>query len=582
MFRSKLRQTLLANAPLIIHHSVARSCLLGMATSLLITLPTAAAEKIYVAYSVLERSISVAALEAYARYGTIEDEDLKAYARHANPQLLEQLRAALLSKADLSPVAVSQFLYSPQGEVLLKRLGQVIQSESRVPGFKGLRAALILASADPEGLTLLNVLRYFPTRGLRIDIDRALDIAEELQRLVAQTNQMTAIVQERAIAESAADTDPFRFFDGINPRARGPYTWEKQTLSLVDLSRQPIAPPAGSPPLPEDIAAVARQGRFFQVDLYLPDDLRSVTQAPIVIISHGLGSDRSTFVYLAHHLVSHGFAVLVPEHPGSNAKQMEALIRGSAQEVAEPSEFRDRPLDITYLLDQLERQAAANPALAGRINLQQVGVIGQSFGGYTALALAGAPINPTALSQNCTNLEDTFNISLLLQCRATELGQNGQSLRDPRVKAVVALNPIVSGVFGRESLSQIETPTLILAGNADTIAPALVEQVEPFTWLPDRSKYLALIDQGTHFSVLNNVEQGGGALAIPAEVIGPDPATARRYVNALALVFFKTYVAEDKSYQPFLSASYARLISENPLRLSLIQQLSSEQLKAGQ
>jgi len=555
------------------------SSVIGCFASLAIAAPGQAAEKIYVTYNLLERSISVASLEAYARNGAI-DEDLKAYARFASPDVLEQLREVLLTKVELSPVAISQFLYSPQGEVLLRRLGQVIQSESRVAGFSGLRAALILASADPEGLTLLNVLRYFPTRGLRINIDRALDIAGDLQQLVDRTNRMTAVVSQQAIAEAATETPDLVNFSGANPRFRGPYTWQKQTLSVVDLSRRAVT--SGNTSVPAELAAAAGEGRFFQADLYLPNDPSITRPIPMVVISHGLGSDRATFTYLAHHLVSHGFAVLVPEHPGSNAKQLEALVNGTAEEVAEPSEFRDRPLDVTYLLDYLEQQSKTNPQLTGRIDLQQVGVIGQSFGGYTALALAGAPINPESLSKDCTDLDNTLNLSLLLQCRASELGADLPNLRDPRVKAVIALNPIVSGVLGQASVSQITTPTMILTGNADTIAPAIAEQVQPFLWLSTPNKYLALLDQGTHFSVLDNVEQGGGALSLPSEVIGPDPATARRYVNALALAFFKTYVADDQSYRRFLTSSYAQVLSESPLRLSLVRQLSAEQLQAQQ
>jgi len=561
--------------------SLLLSSVIGCFVSLAVAAPGQAAEKIYVTYNLLERSISVASLEAYARNGTI-DEDLKAYARFASPDVLEQLREVLLTRAELSPVAISQFLYSPQGEVLLRRLGQVIQSESRVAGFSGLRAALILASADPEGLTLLNVLRYFPTRGLRINIDRALDIAGELQQLVDRTNRMTAVVSQQAIAEAATETPNLAGFSGANPRFRGPYTWQKQTLSVVDLSRQTVTASAGSSLVPAELAVSAGEGRFFQADLYLPNDPSITRPVPIIVVSHGLGSDRTTFTYLAHHLVSHGFAVLVPEHPGSNAKQLEALVNGTAEEVAEPSEFRDRPLDVSYLLNYLEQQSQTNPQLTGRIDLQQVGVIGQSFGGYTALALAGAPINPESLSKDCTDLENTLNLSLLLQCRASELGTDLPNLRDPRVKAVIALNPIVSGVLGQASVSQISIPTMIFTGNADTIAPAIAEQVQPFLWLTTPNKYLALLDQGTHFSVLNNVEQGGGTLALPGEVIGPDPATARRYVNALSLAFFKTYVADDQGYRRFLTSSYAQVLSETPLRLSLVRQLSAEQLQAQQ
>jgi hypothetical protein len=110
-------------------------------------LPTQAlaAERIYGSYSVLERSISVDALETYAKEGKL-DEDLAVYARYLKPEQLAQLRRVLLARANLSAVAISQFLYTPAGETLLQRLGQVIQTESRQPGFYALRGAVDFSS----------------------------------------------------------------------------------------------------------------------------------------------------------------------------------------------------------------------------------------------------------------------------------------------------------------------------------------------------------------------------------------------------------------------------------------------------
>lgn len=536
-----------------------------------------AAEKVYVSYSILERSIPVASLEKYARTGVI-DEDLSVYARYADPAQLKQLRNVLLARAEISPVAVSQFLYSPQGEILLKRLGEVIKSESRLSGFNAIRASLILASSDPEGLTLLNVLRKFPTRGLRIDVQESLRIAGDLEQLVNQTNRATVALGQEAVLET--DTDP-RAALSTDLRQRGPYTWQQQSFTLIDLNRRgTTGPSTGTAAFVAPIRELLR-GRLIPVDLYLPvpdQQARSSQPAPVIVISHGLGSDRESFIYLAQHLASYGFAVLVPEHPGSNAKQLQALINGTASEVAEPTEFVDRPLDITYLLDEMERRVAANPDLQGRLNLQAVGVIGQSFGGYTALAVGGAPINVPELNADCQNLESTLNLSLLLQCRALQLGQTEPNLRDQRVKAIVAMNPITSAVFGEASIGQISVPTLIISGNADTIAPSLSEQIRPFTWLNTPNKYLALIDRATHFSVIGDTNKDDNPVEIPPEVIGPDPAIARRYASALSVAFFKTYVANQSAYRNYLSASYASAISQAPLRLSLVRSFTTEQL----
>lgn len=521
--------------------------------------PAKSAERIYVSYGSLERSIAVDALETYARTGKIE-EDLAVYTQYADPQQLADLRNILLAEIDLTPVAISQFLYSPQGEILLQRLGEIIQTESRQKGNYALRSALILAAADPEGLTLLNFLQKFPTRGIRINLARSLEVARVVEEVVRQTVTATAAVQQQALAETVAQ--PIDLAGGLSLQSEGPFRWQTITLTLNDLSRQ----------------------REFPVDVYVPTAqsdaaARNLYPAPVIVISHGLGSDRSSFQYLAEHLASYGFVVAVPEHPGSNAAQLQALVNGRANEVAEPAEFINRPLDIKYLLDALDRRAAVEPLLTGKLDLQRVGIAGQSFGGYTALALAGASINFEQLQADC-NLTNSsaLNLSLLLQCRAEELPLRDYNLDDPRIKAAIAINPIDSTVFGRQGLSQIQVPTMIVAGNADTVAPALPEQIRPFTWLTTPEKYLVMIENGTHFSAIGESETDSEAVPIPAQVIGPDPALARRYVSALSVAFFQTYLSNQPGFQPYLTAAYANDISEPPLRLSLVRFFTAVQL----
>jgi predicted dienelactone hydrolase len=524
-----------------------------------------AAERVYLSYEFFERSVSVADLETYAKTGQISDE-LYVYTQYADPKTLEQLRIILLESADINQVPVSQFLYTPQGKILLERLGEVIQSESRQKGFYAIRAALILAAADPEeGLTLLNVLKKFPTKAIRIDIQSGIKIARDLEQAINQSNRATAEIIRKSDLEASSS---YR----LNPNPtlfQATFPWQTETLNLSDLSRT-------TPFLKES-------GRNFPVDIYLPQNkvTRSgqLIPAPVIVISHGLGSDRKTFRYLAEYLVARGFAVAVPEHPGSNAQQIDALLKGVVTEAAEPSEFADRPLDIKYLLDELERRSQSDPKFKGRLNFQKVGVLGQSFGGYTALAVAGAPIDFPGLDQDCLSQGSSLNLSLLLQCRALGLPKDKATFTDPRVKAVIAINPVDSSIFGKSGLSQIQIPTMIVAGSADTVAPALPEQIRPFTWLTTPDRYLVMIDQGTHFSALADSDNPAGRIDFPPEIIGPQPALARRYMNLLSLAFFQTYLADRADYRPYLSAAYTQAISQNPLKLSLIQELTEEELE---
>ncbi|NHC33730.1 alpha/beta hydrolase [Scytonema millei VB511283] len=537
-----------------------------------------AAKKIYISYGAIERSISVNSLESYAKKGIVDDE-LATYAAYVSPQRLLQLQRVLLKRIDLSPVAVSQFLYTPTGTTLLKRLGEVVQTESRQSGFYALRSALVLAAADPKGLTLLNILHKFPTN-VRVNMGRMLQMAEALETLISQSRRAIALISENSTA-AAAQVQGINFSQLPDLRSPGRFSWSKQTLKLSD----------------------RRRDRAFVADLYLPreqgtgsreqggqggqEDKGATTnyqlpitdrqKFPVIVISHGLGSDRTSFIYLAEQLASYGFAVAVPEHPGSNAEQLRSLFSGQAADVAEPSEFVNRPLDVKYLLDELERLNAANPSW--QLNVQRAAIIGQSFGGYTALALAGAGLNFSQLRRDCNNPKDVWNLSLLLQCRALALPLTQDNLKDWRIKAAIAINPFTSSIFGELGLRKIQIPVAIVSSSADTIAPALPEQIIPFAWLTTARKYLISIDRASHFSTIGeSAAEDADPIPLPAQVIGPNPAIARRYVSILSVAFMETYLDRNPQYRPYLSSSYIQTVSQAPLDVSLVSSLPLTQL----
>lgn len=512
------------------------------------------AERITISYGLLERSIAVDSLEQYAVEGTLT-KDLQGYTQYLNDIQQQQLRQALMARANLSVVTVSQFLYTEQGEILLRRLGEVVRTDSNQSGFYATRSAMILAAADPDGLTALNVLKQFPLSDIRIDLSRTLQILSDLQRLIRQTQEAALLVTQQAALE--AETEPN--LSALPTLERlGTFGWQMISIQLQDLSRN----------------------RVFPVDLYLPQTRNQtpISAAPVVVISHGLGSDRTTYAYLAKQLASYGFAVAVPEHPGSNAQQLQALIAGTASQVTAPAEFIDRPLDIKYLLNELEKLNRSDSNLRGRFDLEQVGVVGQSFGGYTALALAGAQINFEQLATDCSR-EDTFNLSLLLQCRALELPQPLPELYDSRVKAIVAINPIGSSLLGARDFAQIQIPVMVVSGSSDTIAPALLEQIRPFTWLETPNKYFVLLRGGTHFSTIDVPNPASAdVFELPSEIVGPDPALARAYLRVLGTAFFQTYLVQNPNYRSYLEATYVQNISEALLPIALVRSLTLSQL----
>ncbi|MGF1602694.1 MAG: alpha/beta hydrolase [Thermosynechococcaceae cyanobacterium] len=541
-----------------------RISFLGLTLLSLNVSATQAAERIHVSYGLLERSVSVSALEIFAKEGRITG-DLIPYARYLKTDQRQQLRAGLQAKIDLSPVSVAQFFYTPIGEELLQRVGQVVYPKSRQGSLYALRSALILSAAEPQGLTFLNVLQNYPTEGLQIDLSRGLTIFGEGQKLIKDTALAVSKIEAQAISEPEASL----IQSGQSLASTGPYRWQKTSLELNDNT-------------PERIADTGK-ARQFPADVYLPQTALP-KPLPVIVISHGLNSDRGSFAYLAEHLASHGFVVAVPAHPGSDTKQLEALLTGASSDVAEPIEFVDRPLDVKFLLNELERRSQSDPTFKGRLNLQQVGVMGQSYGGYTALALAGAPINLTQLQEDCNpqTLSTTLNLSVLLQCKAARLPARQYNLADDRVKAIMVINPIDSVVFGQKSLSQIKIPVMMISGSADTVAPALPEQIEPFTWLMTPKKYFVLMKGGTHFSTIDDQDDASteaDVLPVAPAIVGPDPVLARRYVNVLGLAMMNTYIVGRSGDQQYLTPGYVQALSQQSLPLILTQSIFLDEVE---
>ena len=520
--------------------------------------PAEAAERISLSYGLVERTIAIESLEEFTESDTIPRE-LRPYTRYFDAEQVEQFRQILQTRLELSPVAVSQFLYTQQGDSLLGQLGAVVRTESGLEGTQALRAAFVLAAFDEDGLTPLTVLRYFPLDGMRIDLERTSRIVTQIQQRVTQTQQTIALLNQQA--DDSILTEPLllNFDTALDLERRGRFAFDVESFELTDDARD----------------------RQFEVDLYLPVGFTIPEPSPVVVISHGLGSNRSTFAYLARHLASHGFVVAVPEHPGSNTQQLEDLITGRAAQVTEPDEFINRPLDVTLLLDELERRSQESNFI-GRYDTQRVGIIGQSLGGYTAFALAGVPLNRPQLEQDCAVIDPvtlSLNLSLLLQCDVLTLEiEDSVDFQDDRIQAIVAINSVGSRLLDRDSLGNVDIPVMLISGGADTVTPALPEQVEPFARLTTPHRYLLMMENATHFSAIDIPDGDAPTVQLPTELVGPDPAIAHSYINAIGLAFMGYHLDNDDTFTPYLSARYTRYLSQPDLPMALVRALSLSQL----
>lgn len=522
-----------------------------------LTFPAKAAERVVLTFGFAEISTTVEDLRAYGDRGEVSDE-LAFYLRLLNPEQRLQFRQALQARQDVGPANLSKFLRSSIGDNILRYLGDVVKTAGRLDGARGLRGALVLSAAEPEGLSLLGVLENFPTSAVRIDSLRGFQIVGGITAQIEDTGNAIAAIKRQSALTLETDAPVGTLGDLSQP---GPYAVVAQTLNVYDDSRD----------------------RNLPTTLYLPEG--RTTPAPLIVASHGLAGNREGFDSIARHLTSHGYAVATLDHPGSDRRQFENLLRGTASEIAKPTEFTDRPRDISYLLDELTRLNSTG-TFTNRFDLEKIGVIGHSFGGYTALAIAGAQLDYNNLEANCDSsafIYSEANTSMLLQCTALNAPEQfALSVADERIKAVIAMNPITSSVFGPAGFSQLDVPVLLVGGSSDPVAPALAEQIQPFTWLNRQTTdapghYLALIEGGSHLYDPPTLESTDVSLA--NGLVNADVALAYRYINSLSLAFMQAELVGDRPYLDALGPTYIRQLSQPPLPLYVVDSLTEADLK---
>jgi hypothetical protein len=252
-----------------------------------------AAEKVALWYGFWEFSLPIASLETYARTGKV-DSHLAVYVNPHDERSLAKLSKFFTYEIDVDSIAIYRFFNSSFGKTILNYLGEVIKISPNKNGFYALRSALILAASEPEGLTLLNILQNFPTSTIYINGEISLKLANALVKLIEQNQKAIATIKRQAIIKAQGESK-INYARQIDIRKAGSLTWQQETLTFNDLKRN----------------------RSFTTELYRPN-LNINTSIPVIVISPGLGADANNFSYLARHLVSYGFAVVIVNHPGSD------------------------------------------------------------------------------------------------------------------------------------------------------------------------------------------------------------------------------------------------------------------------
>jgi len=190
-------------------------------------------------------------------------------------------------------------------------------------------------------------------------------------------------------------------------------------------------------------------------------------QFPLVIISHGNGGSRFLYRTISTYLAKNGYVVAMIEHYGNNRNN------NDLSNSIENLQYRPRHVSLT--IDSL----LSDKFFGNSISLNDIFVIGHSFGGYTALASAGG--EPW-----------------------TKGGQKVEVQNDTRIKALVLMAPAVAFFLPSNSLKNVIVPIFLLTAEKDDITLQNWIADIVMNGVPDKSKVtLKTIENAGHFSFIS-------------------------------------------------------------------------------
>ena len=171
----------------------------------------------------------------------------------------------------------------------------------------------------------------------------------------------------------------------------------------------------------------------------------------------------------------------------------------------------ERPADLTAVLDEITQ----NPDDYPYIDTDRIAALGFSAGGYTAMAVSGARVDPVALQGFCDTTDHGMSDCAFLKrggvdLHAMDLSPASQDLTDPRIRAAVIIDPGIVETLTDESLAQIRIPMLIVNLGAQGKVPIGVDATHAVGLIPNAQ--FARIDDAFHFSFLAECKPKGPAI----------------------------------------------------------------------
>ena len=215
---------------------------------------------------------------------------------------------------------------------------------------------------------------------------------------------------------------------------------------------------------------------------------------PVVVFSHGNAGINVQSWFFAEHLAARGWIVVAPSHTFNTFFDDDPSQKGAVT--------LRRPADVAATFDWLVDVAAApGGPLEGCVD-ESAGyaVVGHSFGGFTAMAVASAVLTAET-AESCAPGWLCADVAALF---AAEPERAPADLRDPRAWAAVAWTPAAHELLA-PTLGQGTVPALVMGGGRDTLTP-VPTQVRPIWEDYGGPRGLGVLEDAGHYSFSNACE----------------------------------------------------------------------------
>jgi dienelactone hydrolase len=268
--------------------------------------------------------------------------------------------------------------------------------------------------------------------------------------------------------------------DKYDPFMRGRYPVGVRTFQALDTGRGRRFPcdiwyPAAPQHAGEDIASGTQDTSKDNLrgQMAVRNATVQLGTYPLIVFSHSSGGNRQQSTFLCTHLSSHGYLVAALDHSDVIAAELMRKEGETGEQKTARVEawVANRVPDIQFLLDHLLNDETWETD--AKIDPDRIGIVGYSFGGWTALA-------------------------------ATEI--------EKRIRAVVALAPAGSsqpkpGIIPAKLTFNWgrDVPTMYLVAEHDIMTP-LAGMYELFIKTP-ATKQMVILRRADHMHFMDDVEE---------------------------------------------------------------------------